>query len=140
MAVPQFSWGCGGVDSETFITSIRTAYIEVVHWRRNIFSVPSGSVGKAFVNELARFYCAYADSSKVIALSATTIFPILLLQKPHRESKTREHIVCLERRLKCWEAGDIESLLQEGRTIQHRIRNFCLTLRIKTGLLASLQS
>ena len=75
--MPQFTWGDGGVNSETFTTSIRTAYTEVVHWKRNIFSVPSGSVGKAFVNEVAMLYHAYADSSafEVIALSATTILP-----------------------------------------------------------------
>ena len=54
MAVPQFTWGDGGVNSETFTTSLRTVYTEVMHWKRNIFSVPSGSVGKAFVNEIAQ--------------------------------------------------------------------------------------
>ena len=43
---PDFSWGpYQGAD---FCTLIDTAYEEVVHWRRNIFQVPSGSAGKAF--------------------------------------------------------------------------------------------
>ena len=43
---------------------------------------------------------------------------ILLLQKPHRTSKVKEHNKCIERRLSLWLDGDIEALLDEGRTIQ----------------------
>lgn len=44
--------------------------------------------------------------------------PILLLQKPHHTSKLKDHIACLERRLKTQKEGD---LVIEGRTIQQRI-------------------
>ena len=44
---PKFTWGsCSG---EVFCMNINLAYEEVVHWRRNLFQVPSGSVGKSFV-------------------------------------------------------------------------------------------
>ena len=46
---------------------------------------------------------------------------ILLLQKPSRSSKSRDHTTCLERRLKTWKAGDFDNLLLEGRTIQQRL-------------------
>ena len=45
----------------------------------------------------------------------------LLLQKPTLKSKAREHASCLEWRFQCWKAGDIESFLNEGRTIQSRL-------------------
>ena len=70
-----------------------------------------------------KLYRAYAEETalEAVALKATTILPILLLQKPHHSSKSREHLVCLERRLTAWNAGDIDTLLQEGRTIQNRL-------------------
>ena len=59
-----------------------------------------------------------------IALTATMVIPSLLLQKPHCSSKTRDHITCLERRLQLWKAGDINSLILEGRTIQCRLPQY----------------
>ena len=47
---------------------------------------------------------------------------ILLLQKPHEQSKSRDHVSCLMRRLKIWSEGNIESLVTEGRTIQGHLR------------------
>ena len=56
-----------------------------------------------------------------IALKATIVLPILLLQKPHRRSKTKDHTACLERRLRAWKEGN---LILEGRTIQSRLPKF----------------
>ena len=56
-----------------------------------------------------------------VALKAAMIMPSLLLQKSHRSSKAKDHVAQLERRLKSWESGDIDCLLQEGRTIQKRL-------------------
>ena len=95
MAEAHFTWGPDEVSAEQFIN---TASAEVVHWKRNIFSVPSGRVGKAFVNELAWLFRSYADGSALecIALTAAMASPTLLLQKPTPKSKAREHSVCLE--------------------------------------------
>ena len=80
LAQANFVWGLGEVSSEQFIPSVRVAYSECVHWRRNIFSVPSGRVGKAFVSELAWLFKAYADGSTLesIALTAAMLLPLLL--------------------------------------------------------------
>ncbi len=84
---------------------------------------PQGRLERRSCSELARLYRAYADglALELIALKATTILPILLLQKPHHSSKSREHVACLERRLTIWKTGHIDALLQEGRTIQGRL-------------------
>ena len=50
------------------------------------------------------------------------VMPSLLLQKPHIGSKTRDHRECLTRRLSLWLSGDINNLMLEARSIQHRIR------------------
>ena len=50
------------------------------------------------------------------------VMPVLLLQKPHPSSKSRGHVACLHRRLDSWKTGDINTLMIEGRTIQHRLK------------------
>ena len=58
---PLFSGAhaCSGPDA------ISSIYDEIVHWKQNLFQVPSGSFGKAFVMELARLYQTYADCSSL---------------------------------------------------------------------------
>ena len=45
----------------------------------------------------------------------------LLLQKPSRTSKARDHAQCLHHRLESWRAGDIDNLVREGKAIQCRL-------------------
>ena len=58
-----------------------------------------------------------------IALKAVFVIPALLLQKPSKSSKSKDHHAALERRLKLWEEGKIEELLYEGHTIQERLKS-----------------
>ena len=71
------------------------------------------SVGKSFVAEMAKLYDSFASGSALesIALTATIILLILLLvlQRPHKRSKSKEHTKCLERRLKIWRDGGSSS-------------------------------
>ena len=48
--------------------------------------------------------------------------PALLLQKPSKSSKSKDHLVLLDRCLKLWEGGDIRNSLHEGETIQERMK------------------
>ncbi len=75
------------------------------------------------MTELSRLYTAFAAASTLenIALEATVLLPILMLQLPNRKSKPKEHAACLERRLKTWKNGDLEPLMTECRTIQQRL-------------------
>ena len=121
LPTPNFMWG--NIDGETFTNAICSAYTEIAHWRRNIFKVPSGRAGKAFVSELARLFRDYAEETMLegIALKAAMTMPALLLQKPHQHSKSKDHLACLERRMTAWSDGDLASLLHEGRTIQRQL-------------------
>ena len=118
-----FSWG--DLDQTSFCQSLKEAYAEIVHWK-NLFKVPLENVRKSFVAELSRLYNAFASGSALesIALMAAIVLPILVLQSPHRRSRVKEHIACLERRLKLWKAGDLASLIKEGRTLQQRLPKF----------------
>ena len=112
--VVSFMWGDQiGVDVSH---AVECAYAEAVHWRRNVFLVPSGKISKAYVKEQSRLFFAYTESTVMesIALKATMLMPLLLLQKPHIASKSKEHVQCLERRLKQWKEGDINGLVREG--------------------------
>ena len=46
------------------------------------------------------------------------IMPNLLLQKPSKNSKAKDHLIALERRMQSWLKGDHMELLHEGETIQ----------------------
>ena len=121
---PVFGWG--SLDAESFSHALEVAYSEVVHWRSNSFKVPMGRVGKEFVNELSRLFSAFASSSSMesVALRATIVLPILLLQKPHRRSRAKDHTACLKRRLLQWKDGNLNELVREGRTIQSHLLKF----------------
>jgi hypothetical protein len=66
----DFKWG--DLDGTDFRGEIENAYEEVVHWRRNIFMVPSGKVGEQFVAELSSLYESYgrSDARESIAMIA----------------------------------------------------------------------
>ena len=119
---PSFRWG--RAEGSAFLLKVDRCYSKVVHWQRNVFSIPSGKAGKDFVSELARLYNAYAEGSQIesFALTAAMILPSLILQKPYPGSKAKEHVKCIERRMILWRDGDIDSLLQECLTIQQHLQ------------------
>ena len=100
------------------------AYAEAIHWRRNLFSVPSEKAGTAFVLAQGNLLRAYGEGTAMesIVLHAAMLVPIHLLQKPHARSKTKHHMKCLERRLGHWNAGNIDALMEECPTIQSQFR------------------
>ena len=120
-ANPEFTWR--DLDSTSFTRLLDSAYDEAVHWKKNCFKIPQGNAGKSFAKELARLFLAFASGSALesVALKAATVLPLLVLQKSHQNSKTKDHIASLERRLKLWDEGDIPGLVREGRAIQNRL-------------------
>lgn len=118
VSTPTFMWGSN--DSSDFVPTVDKVYREAIHWKPNLFKVPNGTAGKAFVSELARMYNAFGlkSSLELISLKAAVLLPILLLQKPAQRSKAKDHKAALERRLDTWKNGDLDDLLLEGRTIQ----------------------
>ena len=70
-------------------------------------------------------YHAYADNTTLhsVAFTACCVFQMLLLQKPHARSKSRDHVHCLECRLELWHCGDIDALVKEGKCIQDHLQS-----------------
>jgi len=87
----------GTVDSDTFCHSIEATYGELVHWRNNSF----GNFSKKFVLELAWLFRSAEKGSSLesVALKSAFTFCVLVIQKPTRTSKSKDHIFCLERRM-----------------------------------------
>ena len=85
------------------------------------------------MHEQAKLFRAFADRTAMqgIALKAAMLMPLLLLQKPHQQSKTKDHVACLTRRLTVWEQGKFSDLISEGQAIQNHLmahrRHFELT-------------
>lgn len=55
---PTIRWG--EVEGEVSVCDIQE---EIVHWKRNLFKVPSGRAGKSFIRERTRMFRAYTDVS-----------------------------------------------------------------------------
>ena len=106
LAPPSFSWG--NIDGEDCCKIIDDCYNEAIHWRHNLFRVPSGSARNSFVSELSCQFQAFGEESsqESIALTAAMLFPILMLQNPkflHLNSKAASSH--LSRRLVLWREG-----------------------------------
>ena len=121
MAVASFNWG--PLNAEAFTGSLNSAYSEIVHWRPNLFTVPYGNIGKTFVLELSRLFNTFAAASALesVALKATMVMPNLLLQKPSQNSRAKDHINALKRRMELWSVGNLSDLINEGNIIQSRL-------------------
>ena len=99
--------------------------MEIVFWKKNLFMLPTGSIGKRYVREISRLMNAWQEDSplKNIAFKAIHIMPNMLLQKPSKKSKAREHTEALKRRLELWEQGNIEELFREAKAIQKQLKS-----------------
>ena len=113
------------LSANEFETFVNSAYDETIFWKKNLFFLPSGKNAKLFINELSYWLDQFNRDTNLhrIALKVFMILPNLLLQKPSKQSKAKEHNVKLGERLQLWKDGDIKSLVNEGRTIQKRIIN-----------------
>ena len=111
------------MDGLKVVEDIDKIYNQIVHWRHNLFKIPSGKYGKAFVDEMARLFNSYAKASSMegVAIKAAMVFPVLVLQKPFKSSRSKDHSKCIERRLKDWQAGQFISLFEEAKSIQSRL-------------------
>ena len=115
----------GNISHQRFSEEINNIYNEVVHFRRNIFNLPSGGAGKHFIEELTFWLKQFNSNSDLnpVALKAFMVLPSVILQKPSATSKTKEHSVAIERRLALWRQGDLNMLMKEIRFILDRFVN-----------------
>ena len=105
--------------------SVESAYQRVSRWKRNIFYLPTGKAGESFIEELTKVINQFNNNSpfESVALMMVTIMFPLILQKPSKNSKSKDHIRFLEKRLELWKNGQLSKLVNEGMAIQKRMSN-----------------
>ena len=81
----------------------------LILWKKNLFKVPLGKSGKNFILELAKWLEHYNTKSNYqnIALKVFMVLPALLLQKPSKTSKVKDHRNKQEIRFQLWKDGNI---------------------------------
>ena len=125
-AIETFYWG--NRKGSDFSKDLDYVYEKIVFWRQNLFRLPSENSGKKFICETTRLVNAWVEDSamKPISLTAIMVMPALLLQKPSRTSKSKDHIESLSRRFELWQKGDLMELLHEGETIQNHFQRLAI--------------
>ena len=78
----------------TFEKDLNSAYEKIVHWKKNLFMLPSGASGKKYVEEVTRLMKLWIQDTplKSVSLKAVHVMPPLLLQKPSKSSKAKDHL------------------------------------------------
>ena len=91
-----------------------TENIQGAQWYKwSIRADSSLTAGKKFITRIARLLNLWTNDTllKISILKAIHIMLALLLQKPSKKSKARQHLNVIEKRMKLWEEGlVIESL------------------------------
>ena len=113
-----------GYDGNYFSNLIESFYDEGVFWKKNVFEIPSGKAGKAFIRLQTEWLSKFNTDTnfKRISLKVFMILPIILLQKPSARSKAKDHSEALLRCTDWFQSGDIERLIAEGQEIQRRLK------------------
>ena len=116
-----FKWG--DINGKTFTERVELIYEKVVYWKKNLFLLRTGKSGKLYIDENVKLLnsCVEGTTLHNIAFKAILIMPNLLLQKPSKNSKAKDHLTTLERTMQRWLKGDLMQLSHEGETIQKNL-------------------
>jgi hypothetical protein len=119
----KLSWGNMNGEEEMLL-AINNCYDECIKWTKNMFLLPRGKCGTDFIKELTRLVTLFNCKTKWERLSLPLfhIFFPLMLQKPSKTSKAKDHAKYLLQRLEKWKSGDLKSLIVEGKEIQKRLK------------------
>ena len=109
---------------DEFAAIIYQIYEEIVCWRKNLFFLPSGKVGKAFIQLTTDWLNKFNSGSSFqgIAMKVVMVLPNLLLQKPHSSSKSKEHSKILDERLNECNEGKLNKLLRDCKVIKKKLK------------------
>ena len=111
------------VPGRIYQKDLEEEYNQIVYWRKNVFMVPTGAAGKNMFHEISRLLNLLTRNTplKNIVLKAVHVKPALLLQKPGKTLKMKDHLKALEKRLRFWKEQNITELVNESKTIQDRL-------------------
>ena len=103
---------------------IETIYGETMKWRRNIFRIPKGNLGKGFIDEKTALINRWINTREDEALMLLMMMPNLLLQRTSKKvQRARENKNHLRRRWELWVNGEYLELMKEAKCVQQRLEN-----------------
>ena len=106
-----------------FVEMINRIYENVIQWKKNLFKLPSGAAGKSFISELTLWLDHFNRGTELrsIALKVFMILPSIMLQKPSRNSKAKDHAKRLDERINLWHEGKVDDIMKECSRIQKNL-------------------
>ena len=110
-----------GTEPSLTFCPVSAAYEEIVKWKKNLFDLPKGNLGKKFIEELTKQLNNWTSTNENKCLQLAMIMPSLLLQRTAKSCKGRINKENLRRRLELWESGRISELVEEGKCLQSRL-------------------
>ena len=92
--------------------TINKIYTKVVFWNNNLFLLPSYFRGKRYIEETTMLLNKWIHDSLLNGILFKTVMLMsnLLLQKPSKNCKSKDHQLALERYLELWHKGEFEEL------------------------------
>ena len=119
MPCAKYIWG--SYNDYNFEKHLFTFYEKIAFWKKNLFLLLlPGEAARKFLEEVSRLMneCLQDWPLKDIAFKAIMVMPNRLLQEPSQNSKSKDHLSALARRMEFWESGKLMKLLKETETIQ----------------------
>ena len=119
----------GDIDGKTFTERVELIYEKVLYWKKNLFLSPTGKSCKLYIDESVKLLNSRVKGTALhnIAFKAIMIMPNLLFQEPLKNSKVKDNLTALERRMHSWLKGNLMELLHKGESIQ---RNFFIFFKL----------
>ena len=77
---------------------LKECYEEIVFWHKNLYMLPKGSSGKDYIPEITRLINEWLIETPIreCAIYALHVMLALLLQKPLKSSKSKDHVDALK--------------------------------------------
>ena len=63
----RFDWG--KLDNITFTSHLNVAYEKIVHWKKNLFLLPTDKAGKHFIEGIEHLLNSWINESTIIKIS-----------------------------------------------------------------------
>ena len=119
----NIKWG-SHTGEENIRKILENCYDTIIKWKKNVFTLPRGKCGEDFLKELTRLLDLFVHKTKWqrLAMLLIHVFIPLMLQKPNAKSKPKDNAKYLTKRLQYWSSGDLNSLMNEGKEIQKRMK------------------
>ena len=94
--------------------NISLAYKKIVYWKKSLFLFQSEQAGKNFIDEVSGLKNEWIHQLplKDITFKAIMAMTSLILQKPLRKLKSKDHLKLLENRMELWQAEIIQKSLK----------------------------